>query len=134
VIAESAPPGGGKDVVKALDLVLGRAMRDTNAQAIVAARLDGLSIAARFASRMDPKVAAAVAASIYGAAEVVSRELAQGPIEQITLTCANGRVVAVGAGPEAVLFAVYPREGALGLALLSLTRAGSQIATLLEGL
>jgi len=130
-MAKSEPTNDSRDIAKALDLVLNRAMRDTNAQAIVAARLDGMPIASRLAARIDAKVAAAVAAAIYGAAEVVSRELTRGAIEQITLQCESGRVVAVGAGPEAVLFAVYAKAGALGLALLSLTRAGSEIASIL---
>lgn len=132
MIAKSEPTNNSRDIAEALDKILDRTMRDTNAQAIVAARLDGMLIASRLASRIDSKVAAAVAAAIYGAAEVVSRELTRGAIEQITLQCANGRVVAVGAGPEAVLFAVYPKEGAMGLALLSLGRAGSDVASILE--
>ncbi|HEV8595604.1 MAG TPA: roadblock/LC7 domain-containing protein [Thermoplasmata archaeon] len=120
------------DIRSELERILDRAMRDMHCMAIVAARLDGLPIASRFATKLDPRVAAAVAATIYGAAEVVSRELSQGTIEQIALQYSHGRVVAVGAGPDAVVIAVYAKEGALGLALLSLTRAAADVAAILE--
>lgn len=117
----------------ALDRILDRSVRDSAALAVVIARMDGLVIAHRLASGQDPRVASAVAASIFGAAEVATQQLEQGPIEQILIVSRKGNVIAVHAGPEAIVLALFSKEHSLGLALLGLSRTAKEVADVLEG-
>jgi len=120
------------DVRHELEAVLDRVLRDTGCRAIAIARTDGLVVAHRGASWLDPRVVAAVAATMVGAAEVAAEQLGQGDIEEITIRCTQGRIIAVNAGPEAVVIALYGRDENLGLVILTLSRATEAIARLLE--
>jgi predicted regulator of Ras-like GTPase activity (Roadblock/LC7/MglB family) len=115
-----------------LEAVLEQARRETRCRSVAVSRRDGLVIVHRLAPAHDPRVTAASAASLVGAAKVTATELEQGGMEQVIIGCTHGQIVAVDAGPEAVMIALYDRDSNLGLALLGLTRAAQQIAKILE--
>jgi hypothetical protein len=114
-----------------LEAVLDAVRRDTRCRGIAVARADGLAIVHRGSAALDPRVVAAVAATMMGTAEVAAKQLGQGEIEEITIRCTEGRIIAVNAGQEAIVIALYGREENLGLAVLTLNRAAATIAELL---
>ncbi len=120
------------DLRQELEAVLDGVLRTTGCHAIAIGRADGLVVAHRGAPGLDPRVVAAVAATMVGAAEVAAEQLGQGDIEEITIRCTQGRIIAVNAGLEAVVIALYGRDENLGLAILTLSRAAAAIAGLLE--
>lgn len=127
------PQASATDIRRGLEAELDRVLRDTTCRALAVARTDGLVLAHRGATGLDPRVVAAVAATMVGAAEVAAEQLGQGDIEEITIRCTQGRIIAVNAGPEAVVIALYGRDENLGLAILTLSRSAGAIAKLLEG-
>jgi len=126
------PQASAVDIRHELEALLDGVIRSTECHAIAIARTDGLVVAHRGASGLDPRIVAAVAATIVGAAEVVAQQLGQGEIEEVTIRCTQGRIIAVNAGREAVVIALYGKSENLGLAFLTLGRVAGEIGTLLD--
>jgi len=80
----------------------------------------------------DPRLAAAMAAATVGGAASAAQELRQGAVERVIIECSAGKMIAVGAGSEAIVLALYDREANLGLALHELTQAAQAIGKILE--
>lgn len=122
-----------QEVRTGLEAILDRAARESAARGIAVARVDGLVIVHRLRPGLDARIAAATAASIFGAAEMASAQLDQGEIEQVMIQCGKGQIVAVHAGREAIIMALFDRTAALGLALMQLARAANDVSKVLDG-
>ena len=101
--------------------------------AVALARRDGILIAHALPKSMDPRRIAAMSASIDGTAEMAAQEMGQGQFFQSIVDSANGRMLATGAGEEAILITMIRTEANLGLVLLSVGRAVQAIVELMEG-
>lgn len=112
---------------ESLQQVLGGVIRDlrrlSEIQGVVIVRRDGLVITSDLPERVDPHKVAAMAAAIVGTGEMAAQELAQGAVSQSVVNCEEGRIICLGAGPEAILVALVGARGNLGLALLQMEKA-----------
>jgi hypothetical protein len=100
--------------------------------AVAIARRDGLLIAHALPKSANPKKIAAMAASIVGTAEMATTEMGQGTFNQVLVDTSGGRMLATGAGSEAILVAIVRSEANIGLVLLNIERSAQTIASLLE--
>ena len=100
--------------------------------AVALARRDGLPIAHALPKSMDPKRIAAMSASIVGTSEMAAEEMGQGQFFQSIVDSENGKLLATGAGHDAILITMVRTEANMGLVLLSGGRAVQAIVDLLE--
>jgi predicted regulator of Ras-like GTPase activity (Roadblock/LC7/MglB family) len=115
-----------------LEAVLDKAAQESGCRSVAIARRDGLVIVHRIALGLDPRATAALAASMVGAAEVAAQNLQQGEFQLVVVECSQGKIVAVGAGGEAIVIGVYAPDVNLGLALLGLRRASERVSGVLR--
>jgi predicted regulator of Ras-like GTPase activity (Roadblock/LC7/MglB family) len=123
-----------KDIKQRLEDALDHTAQASHARSIAVARRDGLVIVHRLAPGLDPRLTAAMAAAMLGAAASAAKELRQGEIERVIVECTGGTIVAVDAGPDAIVVALYDRGANLGLALHGLARAAQSVDQMLAEL
>ena len=100
--------------------------------AVALARRDGILIAHALPKSMDPKRIAAMSASIVGTSEMAAQEMGQGQFFQSIVDSANGKMLATGAGAEAILITLVRTDANMGLVLLSVGRTVQTIVDLME--
>ena len=96
------------------------------------ARRDGILIAHALPKSMDPKKIAAMAAAIVGTSEMAAVEMGLGSFTQSIVDTDVGKMMATGAGEEAILVTMLRNEANMGLVLLSVDKAVDAIAGILE--
>src|SRR5437879_357690 len=87
------------------------------------ARRDGILIAHALPKTMDPKKIAAMAAAIVGTSEMAVVEMGLGTFNSSIVDTHIGKMIATGAGEEAILVTMVRSEANMGLLLLSVDRA-----------
>jgi len=102
---------------------------DILASAIVSR--DGLLIAADLSPNVNADAFAAMTATMLGAAETATSELGMGIPDRVIVEGKTGKIVAVGAGPKALLVVMTNPRANLGLILLEIGRASERIRELL---
>lgn len=121
------------DVKSALETIMSDITRSEDVLAVVIARRDGLVVAASLPDDVDSRKVAAMSAAIVGTAEMAASELSQGDFQQVLVECAQGNIISLGAGREALLVVLIRRGANVGLALLRLRKAAQRIQeTLVE--
>lgn len=100
--------------------------------AVAIARRDGLLIAHSLPKSASPKKIAAMAASIVGTAEMATAEMGHASFNQVLVDTSDGKILATGAGEEAILVAMVKPDANVGLILLSIDRASQAIMGILE--
>ena len=80
---------------------------------------------------MDPKKIAAMAAAIVGTSEMAAIEMGLGLFNQSIVDTHIGKMMATGAGEEAILVTMLRNEANMGLIHLSVDRAVQSIAGIL---
>ncbi len=115
-----------------LQAVLAELRRVPEIVAVAIARRDGLVIAHALPKSMNPKKIAAMAAAIVGTSEMAAVEIGQGSFLQSIVDSNNGKMLATGAGQEAILVTMVRSEANMGLVLLSVDRAVREIATIID--
>ncbi len=123
---------GPRGLKERLEDAIGQTSGVRLVRSITVTRRDGLVIVHRVAPGQDPRLAAAMAAATVGSAASAAQELRQGTVERVIIECSAGKMIAVGAGPEAIILALYDREANLGLALHGLTQAAQAIDKILQ--
>ena len=93
---------------------------------------DGLLIASDVASDVDVDTFAAMTATMTGAAETAMSEVKAGNLHRIIVEGETAKIIAMGAGPTALLVVLSSPETPLGLILLKMQDASKKIAKLLE--
>lgn len=114
-----------------LDAAIQQISRTSRSRSIALARRDGLVIVHRVEPGHDPRLAAAMAAATVGGAMAAAQELSQGRVERVIIECSRGKIVALDAGHDAILMALYDRDANLGLALHGLSQAAEAIGEIL---
>ena len=66
-------------------------------------RRDGLSIASKFKEGVNAKQVGAMTASTVGSSKTAAQTLNLGGIEEITIRCGEGELVALGTGDQVIL-------------------------------
>jgi uncharacterized protein len=97
------------------------------------ARRDGIPIAHALPKTMDPKKIAAMSAAIVGTSEMAAVEMGWGGFTQSIVDTRMGKMMAAGAGEEAILVMMLRNEANMGLIFLSVDKAVQSIALLLDG-
>ncbi|MFQ6061650.1 MAG: roadblock/LC7 domain-containing protein [Methanosarcinales archaeon] len=70
---------------------------------------------------------AAMAATMLGAAETATTELRKGVPDRVIVESEHGKLVAIGAGPKALLVVMTAPDAGLGLILVELEKAAEKI-------
>jgi predicted regulator of Ras-like GTPase activity (Roadblock/LC7/MglB family) len=101
---------------------------DVEASAVVS--VDGLIIASALPADVEEDRVSAMSAAMLSLGERIAGELGRGTLDQVYIRGANGYVILMSVGEEAVL-TVLAREGAkLGLIFLDMRRATQDLARL----
>ncbi len=72
-----------------------------------------------------------MSATMLGAAETASTELEKGIPDRVIVESNNGKLIAIGAGPKALVVVLTPSEISLGLVLVELGKAADEIKKIL---
>jgi len=92
---------------------------------------DGLVMKAKMPSKQKPETLAAMSATMLGAAETATIELGKGIPHRVIAETENGKLIAMGAGPKAVLVIITDSDIGLGLILIEAEKAASKIKEIL---
>ncbi len=84
--------------------------------------VDGLTIASALPSNVEEDRVAAMSAAMLSLGERIATELGRGALEQVYIKGANGYVILMSIGSEAVLTAMARENAKLGLLLLDMHR------------
>jgi len=112
-------------------LIKGLRRRVPEFRSLAVVSTDGLVIAADLPPDVDEDLFAATHAALLSVGERVSMESGTGPLHEIIVTGEKGKVVLMGAGPNAIIIAVVPENVKLGLLLVELRRAAREVEKML---
>ena len=102
---------------------------DIEASAVVS--VDGLTIASALPQSVEEDRVAAMSAAMHSLGERIAKELGRGSLEQVYIKGANGYVVLMSVGNEAVLTTLARENAKLGLLLLDMRRSVDTLSSLL---
>ncbi len=119
------------EIHKQILSVLQELRRIPDVLAVAVVRRDGILIAHALPRSMDPKRIAAMAASIVGTSEMAADEMGQGQFFQSIVDSAKGKMLATGAGEEAILITMVRTDANMGLVLLSVGKAVQTITDIM---
>ncbi|HEY9205073.1 MAG TPA: roadblock/LC7 domain-containing protein [Candidatus Methanoperedens sp.] len=114
-------------VVDMVDKVLADLKKVGGVEACAAATRDGLLIRALMQQEQFAESFAAMSATMLGAAETATTELGKGVPNRVIVESDHGRLIAVGAGPKALLMVLVNSDTGLGLILLELEKSASKL-------
>lgn len=120
------------DIIEMVDKVLSELKRSGGVEACAAVSRDGLLIRSSLEKERFAESFAAMSATMLGAAETASTELGKGVPNRVIVESATGRLIAIGAGPKALLVVIVSPDAGLGLILLELDKAAKKLKELLE--
>ncbi|HYS99070.1 MAG TPA: roadblock/LC7 domain-containing protein [Thermoplasmata archaeon] len=115
-----------------LQAILAELRRVPDVLGVTIARRDGLLIAHALPKTMDPKKIAAMTAAIVGTSEMAAHEMGLGTFSQSIVDTHIGKMMATGAGDEAILVTMVRTEANMGLILLSVGKAVQSIMEILR--
>jgi predicted regulator of Ras-like GTPase activity (Roadblock/LC7/MglB family) len=107
--------------------VLQNLIKGSGLEGAVLVSADGLPISAVLKPGIEEDRVAAISAAILSLGERVSEELQKGILEQITIKGEEGYIVLTGIGQDAVLTVLASNEAKLGLLLMEIRKAQSQL-------
>ena len=102
---------------------------DVTGSAVV--RRDGLMIISNLPKDVNSKAVAAMAAAIVGTGETASKELNIGELNQVVVESASGKLISIGAGPNAIFTALVKAKANMGLILMNMERSAKKIGTVI---
>src|SRR3972149_7286970 len=120
------------DTIDVLDKILNDLKKAVGVEACAAVSRDGLLIRSNMQKEQFAESFAAMSATMLGAAETATTELGKGVPHRIIVETDDGRLIAVGAGPKALLVVIINSDTGLGLILLELEKAAEKLKELLS--
>ena len=120
------------DTIELVDKLLSDLKKSGGVEACAAVSRDGLLIKSSMQKEQFAESFAAMSATMLGAAETASTELGKGVPNRVIVESSQGRLIAVGAGPKALLVVIVSPEAGLGLILLELDKSAKKLKELLE--
>ena len=120
------------DTVDMIDKILTDLKKAGGVEACAAASRDGLLIRAILQNEQFAESIAAMSATMLGAAETATIELGKGVPHRVIVESEMGRLIAVGAGPKALLIVIVNSDTGLGLILLELEKAAEKLKEILS--
>jgi len=121
------------EVKEKLEEILSELRKTGDIEASAIVRRDGLMITSDLPPKVESRTVAAMTAALVGTAETCSTELKRGIFNEVVVESEKGRIVAIGAGPLALLVCLMRPEGNLGYVLISMERATKKIEESLKG-
>ncbi|HEY9245708.1 MAG TPA: roadblock/LC7 domain-containing protein [Candidatus Methanoperedens sp.] len=118
-------------VVDLVDKILADLKQVGGVEACAAATRDGLLIRALMQQEQFAESFAAMSATMLGAAETATTELGKGVPNRVIVESDHGRLIAVGAGPKALLMVLVNSTAGLGLILLELDKTANKLKEVL---
>ncbi len=103
---------------------------DIVASAVVS--VDGLAIASALPDGVEEDRVAAMSAAMLSLGERIAAELGRGSLDQVYIKGAEGYVILLSVGDEAVLTGLAREQARLGLIFLDMRRAAEDLKKLLE--
>jgi predicted regulator of Ras-like GTPase activity (Roadblock/LC7/MglB family) len=120
------------DTIDLIDKLVSDLKKSGGVEACAAVSRDGLLIKSSLQKEQFAESFAAMSATMLGAAETASTELGKGVPNRVIVESTEGRLIAVGAGPKALLVVIVNSGAGLGLILLELDKAAKKLKELLE--
>ncbi len=120
------------DTIELVDKLISELKKSGGVEACAAVSRDGLLIRSSMQKEQFAESFAAMSATMLGAAETASTELGKGVPNRVIVESTQGRLIAVGAGPKALLVVIVNTEAGLGLILLELDKTAKKLKELLE--
>jgi len=120
------------DTIELIDKLISELKKSGGVEACAAVSRDGLLIRSSMQKEQFAESFAAMSATMLGAAETASTELGKGVPNRVIVESTQGRLIAVGAGPKALLVVIVSPEAGLGLILLELDKTAKKLKELLE--
>jgi hypothetical protein len=102
---------------------------DVEAAAVVS--VDGLTMASALPKEVEEDRVSAMSAAMLSLGERISSELGRGTLDQVYIKGENGYVFLMAVGSEAVLTVLARKDAKLGLLLLDMRRAASDLAKMI---
>lgn len=102
---------------------------DVEAAAVVS--VDGLTMASALPREVEEDRVSAMSAAMLSLGERIANELGRGTLDQVYIKGENGYVFLMAVGAEAVLTVLARKEAKLGLLLLDMRRAASDLAKMI---
>lgn len=93
-------------------------------------RRDGLLISSTMERNAD--TFAAMSATMFGAAVIASEEFGQGYPDRVIVETKYGKLIASGAGPEAMIIVLTRDDSTLGQILMDMSKASDRIKEVFE--
>jgi len=119
------------DTIDMVDKILADLKKVGGVEACAAASRDGLLIRGILQKEQFAESIAAMSATMLGAAETATIEFGKGIPHRVIVESEEGRLIAVGAGPKALLVVIVDSDTGLGLILLELEKAATKLKELL---
>ena len=88
---------------------------------------DGLLIDSDISSDVDSETFAAMSATMFGAAETALMELDKGMVDKVMIESKEAKVIAIGAGTNAILVLMVNAKANLGLVFVESKKAAKKI-------
>ncbi len=120
------------DTIDHVDKLLSDLKKVGGVETCAAVSRDGLLIRGIIADEQSAESFAAMSATMLGAAETATTELGKGIPHRVIVETERGRLIAVGAGPKALLVVLVDSETGLGLILLELEKSAQKLKELLS--
>lgn len=120
------------DTIEMVDKILTDLKNVGGVEACAAASRDGLLIHAAMQKIKHAESFAAMSATMLGAAETATTELGKGMPNRVIVESEHGRLIAVGAGPKALLIVLVDSDTGLGLVLLELEKSAMKLKEILS--
>jgi predicted regulator of Ras-like GTPase activity (Roadblock/LC7/MglB family) len=117
--------------VELLEAILHELKRAGEVEASAIVSRDGLLIASDIPRGVHAETFAAMTATMLGAAETATSELKKGVPERVIIESKDGKVIASGAGPKALLVVMTSPRAGLGLVLVEMAKATEKVKGLL---
>jgi len=119
------------DNVEIIDKILVDLKKVRGVEACATVSRDGLLIRAILQEGQSSESFAAMSATMFGAAETATTVLGKGIPSRVIVESDRGRLIAVRAGPKALLIVLVSLDTGLGLILLELEKAAIKLKVLL---
>ncbi len=109
------------------EAILQELIKNSGLDGAVLVSADGLPISSVLKPGIEEDRVAAMSAAILSLGEKVSEELQKGILEQITIKGVDGYVILTGIGQDAVLTVLASNTAKLGLLLMEIKKAQTQL-------
>lgn len=118
------------DAIKTINKVLQDLNKTQGIETSALLSREGLLISSTMEGNAD--TFAAMSATMFGAAVIASEEFGKGLPDRVIVETENGKLIASGAGPKAMIIVLARENSTLGQILMDLSKASDRIKEVFE--